>query len=129
MKKKTVFIMGTLVLLLLIYFFGSGFLKNTSAIIEDYSVSNDGKILTISVGVSSSAGYIRDVSVHQQWGGKLYLDCYSAFGGLNGSIGANDTFTFQLDENTNLIAICRNANCYEEVLVKEEDGCWRRAAQ
>ena len=62
--------------------------------INDYTVSSDGKKITINVGVSASMGFVREVKVHQQQGGKLYLDCYSAFGGLNGRIGAKDTFTF-----------------------------------
>lgn len=74
-------------------------------------------------------GYIRDVKVHQQHGGKLYLDCYSAFGGLNGSIGAKDTFSFELNDDTTIIAIYRNSNAYEEVLVKAADGSWLRAKQ
>ena len=129
MKKNAALIIGAVLVLLLVYFVGSGFLKNSSAFIEDYSVSPDGKTITVNVGVSSSMGYIRTVSVHQQTGGKLYLDCYSAFGGLNGSIGAKDTFTFPLHEDTSLIAIYRNANCYEEVLRKGEDGVWQRVHQ
>lgn len=74
-------------------------------------------------------GYIRDVRIHQQEGGKLYLDCYAAFGGLNGSIGARDTFTFALDDDTSIIAIYRNPGCYEEVLTKVEDGSWQRASK
>lgn len=71
-------------------------------------------------------GYIRDVNVHQQQGGRLYLDCYSAFGGLNGSIGAKDTFSFELNDDTTIIAVYRKSNVYEEVLVKAEDGSWQR---
>ena len=127
MKKKVFAVLGVIIALILIYLVGSGFMKNTSASITDYYVSDDGKEITISVGVASSMGYIRDVSVHQQHGGKLYLDCYSAFGGLNGSIGAKNTFTFGLNEDTTIIAIYRNSNTYEEVLIKTEDGSWRRA--
>ena len=126
MKKKTALIIGVIVALFLIYFVGSGFLKNSSAYIGEYAISNDGNEITLHIGVSSSMGYIRNVSIHQQKGGKLYLDCYSAFGGLNGSIGAKDTFTFQLKENTSIIAIYRNTNCYEAVLMKNEDGSWQR---
>lgn len=127
MKKKIFAVLGIVIALILIYFVGSGFMKNTSAIINDYSVSTDGKEITIKIGISSSMGYIRDVSVHQQHGGKLYLDCYSAFGGVNGSIGAKDTFTFDLNDDTTIIAVYRNSNAYEEVLVKAEDGSWQRA--
>ena len=110
-------------------FIGSGFVKNTSAFIEDYTVSPDGSGITLRVGVASSKGYIRDVSVHQQEGGKLYLNCFSAFGGMNGRIGAKDTFTFKLDEDTSMIALYRNENCYEGVLFRRDDGSWQRGSQ
>ena len=128
-KKKAALIAGVVIVLVLAYFIGPGFLKNPSAYIEDYAVSADGTEITLTVGVSSSMGYIRNVSVHQQKGGKLYLDCYSAFGGLNGSVGAKDTFTFHLNEETSMIGIYRNTNCYEAALVKGEDGSWQRAVQ
>ncbi len=127
MKKKVIWVIGIALAVVLVYFVGSGFMKNTAAFIYDHSVSADGREITIKVGVYSSMGYIRDVTIHQQHGGKLYLDCYSAFGGFNGSIGAKDTFTFQLNEDTSIIAVYRNSNCYEEVLVKAENGDWQRA--
>ena len=125
MKKKVFVAIATVLALVVIYFVGSGFMKNTSAIINDYRVSADGKEITLNIGVASSIGYIRDVKVRQQYGGKLYLDCYSAFGGLNGSIGAKESFTFELNDDTTILAIYRNSNAYEEVLVKAEDGSWQ----
>lgn len=129
MKKKVFVVIAAVLALVIIYFVGSGFVENTSAIINDYSVSADGNEITLNIGVASSMGYIRDVKVHQQYGGKLYLDCYSAFGGLNGSIGAKESFTFELNDDTAIIAIYRNQNAYEAVLVKAEDGSWQRAKQ
>ena len=130
MKKKVFPVIAVILILALAYFWvSSGFIKNTSVFINDYTVSSDGKKITINVGVSSSMGFIREVKVHQQQGGKLYLDCYSAFGGLNGRIGAKDTFTFLLDEDTTAIAVYRNPDCYETVLVKNADGLWQRADQ
>ena len=125
MKKKVFVAIATVLALIVMYFVGSGFMKNTSAIINDYRVSADGKEITLNIGVASSIGYIRDVKVRQQYGGKLYLDCYSAFGGLNGGIGAKESFTFELNDDTTIIAIYRNSNAYEEVLVKAEDGSWQ----
>ena len=130
MKKKVFPVIGVILILALAYFWvSSGFIKNTSVFINDYPVSSDGKKITINVGVSSSMGFIREVKVHQQQGGKLYLDCYSAFGGLNGRIGAKDTFTFLLSEDTSSIAVYRNSDCYETVLVKNADCLWQRAKQ
>jgi len=126
-KKKLLAACGIVLIFILIYFVGSGFVKNSSVFINDYFVSADGKEITVNVGVSSSMGYIRDIKVHQQQGSKLYLDCYFAFGGLNGSIGAKNSFTFELTDDISVIAVYRSLNCYEEVLVRTDDGSWQRA--
>jgi len=125
---KKIIIISVLVIITIVgtYLIGTGFLKESEAYISDYTVSADGSEITIDVGVASSIGYVRKVSVHQQEGGKLYLDCYSAFGGLNGSWGAKSTYTIPLDENTTTIALYRNTNCYEVVLEKDSDGVWQR---
>lgn len=108
-------------------FVGSGFQKQGSAYISDFSVSEDGTEITIKVQVSNSVGYIRKVSEHQKNGERLYLDCYSAFGGINGSVGAREEFTIKVSEETKVIALYRNANCYEEVLKKNELNEWQWA--
>lgn len=126
MRKKIRIALAIIASLLLIYFVGSGFMKNGSAYISEYSISQDGREITMDIGVASSMGYIRKVAIHQQESGKLYIDCYSAFGGVNGSVGAKTSFTLPLDEDTTMIAIYRNANCYEEVLRKDADGTWQR---
>ena len=81
------------------------------------------------ITVASSMGYIRKASIHRQEGGKLYLDFYSAFGGMNGNIGAKNEYTIPLNEETNIISIYRKSNCYEEVLVKSDDGSWQKIWQ
>ena len=65
-----------------------------------------------------------ELSFYKAQGGKLYLDCYSAFGGINGSWGAKNEYTIQLDDDTEMIAIYRSPNCYDPVLKKGEDGVW-----
>ena len=128
MKKVLLCAVATAVLLFGIYMILPGFTKITSAYISEFSLSDDGSEITINVSVGSSVGFVRKVAVHQQEGGKLYLDCYSAFGGLNGSIGAKSTYTVKLDEDTEIIALFRNDNCYEEVLRKSADGSWERVS-
>lgn len=66
------------------------------------------------------------MEISQQMGGKLYIDCYAAFGGINGRIGAKNSFTLPLDADTTIIGIYRNTNCYEEILHKDADGNWQR---
>ena len=121
----TVFII--VVGILAFYFVGSGFQKQGSTYISDFSVSEDGTEITIKVQVSNSVGYIRKVQEHQQNGERLYLDCYSAFGGINGSMGAKEEFTIKVAEETKVIALYRNSNCYEEVLKKNELNEWQWA--
>ena len=126
MKKTIIIFVGIVLVLGALYVLGSGFTKAGSAFIQDYAVSDDGTSMTITVGISGSVGYIRKVSVRQQEGGKLHLDCISAFGGINGSIGAKSEFVIPLDENTNTIGLYRNGNTYEVVLEKDASGEWNR---
>ena len=126
MKKKLTIGIVIVLVLCLGYFIGSGFWKNGSVYVEEYSVSADGREITLDIGTAASVGYIRKMAVYQQQGGKLYIDCYAAFGGINGRIGAKNSFTLPLDEETEMIGIYRSKNCYEEILHKDEDGTWRR---
>lgn len=126
MKKKSVIMIGMIAAVFLIYFFGPGFMKNAAVYIEDYTVNADGSEITIHTGMASSMGYIRKASISQQEGGHLYVDFYGAFGGMNGSIGAKNVYTLPLKEETDIIGIYRNPNCYEQVLVKDDDGVWKK---
>lgn len=126
MEKKVTIGIIVAVVLCLGYFIGSGFWKNSSVYVKEYSVSGDGREITLDIDTAASAGYIRKMEISQQQGGKLYIDCYAAFGGINGRIGAKSSFTLPLDEDTAIIGIYRNKNCYEEILHKDEDGTWRR---
>ena len=58
-KKKMV--IGIIVAVVLCggYFIGSGFLRNGSVYMDGYSVSEDGREITLDIGVAASRGYIR----------------------------------------------------------------------
>lgn len=132
MKKPVriaIIALAVIIALMTMYLVAPGFTKMGNVFIVDFSVSEDGAEMTITVGVSTSIGYVRKVSVHQQHGGKLYLDCYSAFGGINGSWGAKNEYTIQLDEDTEMIALYRSPNCYDPVLEKDANGEWQRVTQ
>lgn len=109
------------------YFIGSGFFRLTDVFIEDYSVSADGTVMTVKIAAAGSVGHVRKITVRKGEDGVLYMDCRSAFGGINGSLGAKDVFTVPLDEKTEAIAILRDADRYENVLRKDESGSWQRA--
>lgn len=124
MKKIITIIIALVILLSGVYFIGSGFVKNSSVYITDYTVSEDGKEITVETAVSSSVGYIRKANIKSA-DGKLYIDFYNAFGGLNGKLGAKNTFTFPLIGDVELIALYRNTDCYETVLIND-NGQWQR---
>lgn len=126
--KNTILCVLSLVIILIgIWIIGTGFTKQSSAFINSYSISDAGSIMTIDVGVGSSVGYIRKVNVNKQEYGKIYLDFISAFGGINGSIGAKSTFEIPIDKDCHEIAIYRSNNYYQTVLEKDIDsGEWIR---
>ncbi len=128
MKKKIKILMISIFIavgILISYFLASGFRKQGSVYVYDFTVSQDGQTITLDVGVSSSIGYIRKLDVKEQQGGKLYLDCYAAFGGINGKFGAKTSYTLPLDNETSMIAIYRGTDCYETVLEKNKEGVWK----
>ena len=132
MKKPVriaIIALAVIIALMTMYLVAPGFTKMGNVFIVDFSVSEDGSEMTITVGVSTSIGYVRKVSAHQQHGGKLYLDCYSAFGGINGSWGATSEYTIQIDEDTEMIALYRSADCYDPVLEKATNGEWQRVTK
>jgi len=125
MKKTVIIIVAVIVVLLLAlaYLFGFGLFPRYDVHIVDYYVSSDGTALTFDVGVNSPAGYVRKIAWEQS-GGKLYLDFYPAFGGVNGNWGAKSLFTVPLYEDTNTVSICRGENVYLEILRKDANGNW-----
>ena len=116
--------LAVVIIIVGLYLLLPGFLKIGDVHLIDYALSEDGSEITLHLGVSGSAGYIRKAAVHQQYGGKLYLDCYRAFGGINSSIGAKNQFTIPLDADTETIALYRTHNAYEFVLERDEAGSW-----
>lgn len=125
MKGMAITALGALVLLAVLYLLVPGFLRCESAYIEDFAVSGDGKAMTLTLGVGSSVGHIRKVSAHLGEGGELRLDCLSAFGGINGAVGAGAVYTVPLEAEAQTICLYRNGG-YEAVLEKDGSGAWRR---
>lgn len=131
MRKKYVIFktVATIIIALLamgvIYYVGTGFTESTTVVIDDFSVSEGGD-MTISILESSSVGYVRDVQVKKEEDGVVHLNFHEAFGGMNGKIGAKDSFTFHLDGDETVIAVHRGIEEYEDVLYKDEKGRWRK---
>lgn len=74
------------------WFFGTGFRKDADVLIESYAVSPDGASIELTVDSANSVGHIRRIAVRKEAGGTLLLDCCSAFGGVNGSVGAKKVY-------------------------------------
>ena len=110
---------------LLIYLIGTGFIRNRFVEIRKWEVSDSGEEITVTVSVPSSIGYVRKVKESSCEGGRLCLDCYSAFGGINGRIGAKSSYTLPLGSDVNVIALYRGDGTYEDVLYKTADGTWQ----
>lgn len=125
LMKKTLFcILGILVVLIGAWIIGTGFQKEASAFVDDYSLNEDSSVMTLHTGVGSSMGFIRKVVVSQTTEGEIKLDFISAFGGLNGSIGAKSTYEISLDKNATSISIYQKDH-YRLILKKDSDsGEW-----
>lgn len=104
-----------------IVFVAAGFVKRTDVIIDDFDVLGDEMMLD--VHVSSSMGYIRSVKCTKD-GNTLKLTFYSAFGGLNSSFMAKDSFKVKIDGNIDRIDVFRGSG-YEVEMIKK-DGQWQK---
>lgn len=116
MKKKLI-----IVSIIVIAIFGVGLIlatgkARTDVYLKDYEVSADGKTMTLKVGVSSSAGYVRKI---KKTSGSTngYYTFYSTYG-INSKIGAKDTFEINLNEDTDEIYFYTGDKGYKLVLAK-----------
>ena len=129
MKFKTIaaVVLAVILLMVLIFCIGTGFMKRTDVVLLDYSVSEDGTQLTLRTGIVSSMGYTRGFT--DEGGGikPHYLVFYSTFGGLNSSFGAKNEFVLELGADDTEIYFNRPGGGYELVLQRDPDtGEWIR---
>lgn len=122
--KKWIVILGIVVVFLIGALFLSTGGVRTDVFLNSFEVSEDGKVMTMNVGVTSSAGYLRKM---KQTSGSMnpYLTFYSTFG-INSKLGANDIYTIELDENMDEIYFYKGDRGYIKVLEKDkETGEWK----
>lgn len=88
----------------------------TDVYLRDFELSEDGKIMNLEVGISSSSGYIRKI---KRTSGSMnhYYTFYSTFG-INSKLGSKDIFEIELDENVDEIYFYTGDKGYKLVLVK-----------
>lgn len=89
-----------------ILFVTPGFQKRTDVYLQDFSVSEDGSVITMRMFTSGSMGYIRAMETKQVHN-EIHCSFYRAFGGLNSSFGAENTFEIQLDDSIEQIYLDR----------------------
>ena len=122
MKKKPLIIRLIVVALILIGLLKASGGSRTDVFLKDFELSQDGKTMTLKVGVSSSAGYVRKM---KRTSGSMnyYFTFYSTFG-INSRLGAKDTFTIDIDNNVDEIYFYTGGKGYKKVLELNDDGEW-----
>lgn len=126
MRKKICLVMLSMLGLIFAWMIISGYSYQTSAYITDqFVVSEDGKELKFTIAVGSPMGYVRGF---KDEGGSVkphYLKFYSAWGGLNSSIGAKSEYVLKLDPNDTEIYVYHGDSGYSLALKKDiESGEW-----
>ena len=118
MKNKKTLIIVSIIVIAVIgvgLFLASGRAR-TDVYLKDFEVSADGKTITLKVGVSSSAGYVRKI---KQTSGSSngYYTFYSTYG-INSKFGAKDTFEIDVNNDADEIYFYAGDKGYRLVLAK-----------
>ncbi len=122
MKKKILIIAILLVVITIaVFILGKGG-KRTDVFLDRFCVAEDGKMLKINVGISSSMGYIKDLEVKQE-GDSQYITFYSTIG-VNNKLGAKDEFEIELNSSCQKIYFYSGDNDFQLVLQKNSQGQW-----
>ncbi|MDE7243046.1 MAG: hypothetical protein K2O18_03585 [Oscillospiraceae bacterium] len=92
----------------------------------NYDASDDDSVITMQTSVEESIGYIRAINTNWQ-DNAVYCSFYTAFGGLNSSIGAKNEFTLKLNDSVSKIYFDRgNENNVLVLQRNSADGVWVR---
>lgn len=126
MNKKVKILIVIIVVILIIF---AGILstggKRADIMLNAYSISEDGSVMTVKVGVASSMGYVRTMKVKQKNDNK-YITFYSTYG-LNSNFLANDEFEIELTPDCEEIYFYNGDGEYKLVLLKnKETNEWER---
>ena len=105
-----------------------GFQKRTDVYLQDFSVSEDGSVITVQTFPIGSMGFIRAMEA-KQIGDEIHCSFYRTFGGLNSRLGAKTTFEIRLDHPTERIYFDRGTSFDQLVLERDADtGAWASAS-
>ena len=115
------FLIGAAVGILLVL---PGFQKRTDVFLQDFSVSEDGSVITVET--FSLDGSTRAMET-KQIGEELHCSFYRAFGWLNSSLGAKSRFEIRLEDSFKSAESIYFDRTYFDQLVLERDadtGVW-----
>lgn len=117
MNKKKILLISLLIISVLgILFIKTGFTKQTDVYLDDYTISEDGGILTLKTSIASSIGYTRTLKV-KHGGDNLYITFYPTFG-LNNPIGSKNTFPIEITPLNEAIYFYSGNGGYKLILKK-----------
>lgn len=127
MKQKQIILL-LFVIVLLAWFIAPGFSVRKDVYLEDYAVPLGQNEMTITVGVAGSAGYTRAVKNVSSDPKVMKLQFYSAFGGVNGSVGETHVFVLYFAAECEEIHFLQG-DAFAQVLKKDaETGQWERVS-
>ena len=124
-NKKMLIIVGIIAIIISIgLFLGTGRAR-TDIYLKNFEVSSNEKTMTLKVGVSSSAGYVRKMK-RTSGSTNGYYTFYSTFG-INSKLGAKDTFEIELNDDMDEIYFYTGDKGYKLVLVRNTaTGGWEK---
>ena len=123
--KKKIFIISIAFLILLIGFLLITGRDRTDVYLKNFEISSDGKTMTLKVGITGSAGYVRKMK-RTSGSTNHYYTFYSTFG-INSKFGSNDTYEIDLDSDSDEIYFYTGNKGYKLVLVKNiATGEWQK---
>lgn len=111
-------------------FITPGFQKRTDVYLQDFSVSEDGSVITLKAFTIGSMGYIRAMET-KQVRNEIHCSFYCCFGGLNSSFGAKSRFEINLEDFAKSAESIYFDRAGLDQLVLERDaetGEWRPAS-
>lgn len=124
MKQKL--ILASVVFIVIAVFVGLFLLTGsarTDVYLKGFDLDENSNTMLLHVGVSSSAGYIRDMKA-EQGGDNHYIAFYATYG-INSKNGAKDTFEIRLNNSETEIYFYTGNHGYAKVLEKNEaTGEW-----
>jgi len=105
-----------------LWFFATGMLPRSDVFIDEYEVIPSEGTITIHTGVASSMGYVRSCRNVSGDPERMILRFYSAYGGFNSALAAQNVFTLKLHPECTSIWIDEGGELRQALI--RRDGSW-----